>query len=143
MTEAVVQLTKGLEVLTDLPEGAARQRCELDLQLTLSLALTATHGWGKPVVGETYARAHEFCEQLDQRQHLGSVLFGQHVHHLVRGEHEQSLERGEALLRLGEIRNDPAVTVDTLFLHAIASSAASCSTSIWQRWWRNAARTAL
>jgi class 3 adenylate cyclase/predicted ATPase len=106
MTEAVAQLTKGLEVLSNLPEGVTRQQYELNLRIALGVALTATQGWAAPEVGDTYARAHQLCEHLDQQQHLGSVLFGQYVHHHVRGNFGLALERGEAMWRLGEVRND-------------------------------------
>jgi predicted ATPase len=106
MAEAVAQLTKGLETLTGLPEGSARQQHELELRLPLGRALTATQGWAAPAVGETYARAGELCAQLDQQQHLGAILFGQFAYHKVRGETLVARERAQALLRLGEARND-------------------------------------
>jgi hypothetical protein len=39
MAEAVSQLTKGLEVLQGLPDGPDRDRRELDLQVSLGMAL--------------------------------------------------------------------------------------------------------
>src|SRR5262249_16944905 len=47
MTEAVAQLTKGLEALAKLPEGIAQQQHELDLRLALGPALIATRGWAR------------------------------------------------------------------------------------------------
>ena len=44
MTEAVAQLRKGLDLLSGMPDGAARQEQELDLQITLGHALIATKG---------------------------------------------------------------------------------------------------
>jgi class 3 adenylate cyclase/predicted ATPase len=106
MTEAVAQLTKGLEVLKALPKSTARQKHELDLRIALGPALIATQGWAAPVVGETYARAAELCERLEQWHHLGAVLFGQITHHHLRGELRLACERAEAVRRLGEARND-------------------------------------
>ena len=45
MAEAVAQLRKGLEVLAGLPDGPWRQQQELDLQIALGSALTATKGF--------------------------------------------------------------------------------------------------
>ena len=66
MTEAVAQLQKGLDLLKSLPDTSARQQQELDLRITLGLALVATKGWGSPLVGETNARARLLAEQLDR-----------------------------------------------------------------------------
>jgi class 3 adenylate cyclase/predicted ATPase len=106
MTEAVAQLTKGLEVLANLPEGPARQQHELDLRLALGPALIATQGWAAEATGKIYERAGELCEELDQRQHLGAVLFGQFTYRNVRGEYRLAHETAAALLRIGEARND-------------------------------------
>ena len=70
MTEAVAQLQKGLDLLKSMPDDPARQQQELDLRITLGQALTATKGWGSPLGGETYARAHLLAEQLDGRELL-------------------------------------------------------------------------
>src|SRR5262249_36793692 len=57
MTEAIAQLTKGLELLTSLPDSVSRQRQELELRIALGRALTVTQGFAAAAVGETYARA--------------------------------------------------------------------------------------
>ena len=106
MMEAVAQLKKGLEALANLAEGTARQQHELDLRLALGPALIATQGWAASVTGETYARARELCERLNQRQHLGAVLFGQFTYQNVRGELRAAHEPAAAILRIGEASND-------------------------------------
>jgi len=106
MMEAVAQLTKGLEVLANLPEGTARQQHELDLRLAIGPALIATQGWAAEATGKTYERAGELCEELDQRQHLGAVLFGQFTYRNLRGEFRLAHETAAAVLRIGEARND-------------------------------------
>ena len=106
MMEAVAQLTKGLEVLANLPEGTARQQHELDLRLAIGPALIATQGWAAEATGKTYERAGELCEELDQRQHLGAVLFGQFTYRNLRGEFRLAHETAAAVLRIGEARHD-------------------------------------
>jgi predicted ATPase len=83
MAEAIAQLTKGLELLTGLPDSASRRRQELELQIALGRALIVAHG--SPAVGETYARARALCEQLDRPPEIVPVLYGQWVHHLIKG----------------------------------------------------------
>jgi tetratricopeptide (TPR) repeat protein len=106
MREAVTQLTRGLEVLTCLPEDRARKQHELNLRLALGPALIATRGWAASVTGETYARALELCEQLDEQHDLSSVLYGQFVYQNLRGAVRLAHEQAVALWRLGEIRSD-------------------------------------
>ena len=57
MTEAVAQLRKGLDLLSRMPDDAARQERELDLQIELGHALFATKGYAAPEAGEAFARA--------------------------------------------------------------------------------------
>jgi hypothetical protein len=53
MAEAVAQLRKGLEVLAGLPDGLWRQQQELDLQIALGVALSATAGFGAAELEKT------------------------------------------------------------------------------------------
>src|SRR5258708_40270307 len=64
MTEAVAQLNKGLELLTNLPDDAARQRQEFELLIALGKSLMVAKGYASPEVGQTYARAVAICERL-------------------------------------------------------------------------------
>jgi tetratricopeptide (TPR) repeat protein len=107
MTEAVGQLRKGLEVLTDLPDGPWRWQRELDLQTALGWARTAAAGWSAADVGETLARARVLAEQLDQPEHL-TLIAGRWTFYLMRGEHRLALELGEQLEQIGKTRNDAA-----------------------------------
>src|SRR5215472_9135671 len=106
MTEAVVQLQKGLDLLTSMPDNAARQQQELDLRITLGPALQSTKGWGAPLVGETYARARLLAEQLDRSDYLFPLLFGHCAFHYLRGEHKLALPLAEQMEKTGQARGD-------------------------------------
>jgi predicted ATPase len=60
---AVAHLRRGLELLPALPEGAPRDRLELDLLLALGVPLVLTHGHGTPEVESTYTRARALCTE--------------------------------------------------------------------------------
>jgi class 3 adenylate cyclase/predicted ATPase len=111
MAEAVTQLTKGLELLTSLPEGASRQRQELELQIALGRALSATHGHAAPAVGEIYARARALCERLGRPPEIVPVLYGQCVYHLVKGPLRLAREIAADLLQRGEDGADVPITM--------------------------------
>jgi class 3 adenylate cyclase/predicted ATPase len=106
MTEAVAQLGKGLDILAGLPDDAARQALELDLQIALGHALDTTKGLAAVESGEAYARARRLCEQLNRPSQLGLVLYGQYLFRIVRGELEQAEHHAEEMRHLGETRND-------------------------------------
>src|SRR5262245_52501450 len=80
--EAIGHLTKGLEVLQALPATPERVQQELDLQLALGQALTATKGQAAPDVGHVFSRARELCQQVGGTQQLFRVLYGLHCFHL-------------------------------------------------------------
>jgi class 3 adenylate cyclase/predicted ATPase len=106
MAEGVAQLRKGLDLLSGMPDDAARLEREIDLQVKLGQALSATKGYAAPEAGEAFARAHELCELLSWPPRL-EVLTGQFVFRLGRGELQQAEHYAQGLCRLGEARNDP------------------------------------
>ena len=85
--EAVAHLTQGLAVLTTLPETPARLQQELDLQVSLGLALRA---------------------QLGDTPQLFPVLRGLMMYYLNRGDLQTATQLGEQLLRVAEAQPDPA-----------------------------------
>jgi predicted ATPase len=106
MTEAVAQLRKGLDLLSSIPDGTARQEQELDLQIALGHALMAAKGLAAPEPGEAFARARQLCEKLDQPPQLLPILIGQCVYRAVRGELEQAEGHAQEWRHLGEARSD-------------------------------------
>jgi class 3 adenylate cyclase/predicted ATPase len=102
MTEAVAQLGKGLDLLSSLPDNESRQDQELDLQLMFSRALMAAKGYGAPELGEALARARKLCEQLDQREQLAAVMYGQWVFHSVGGELVQAEHHTQEVRQLAD-----------------------------------------
>ena len=110
--EAIAHLTKGLELVVDLPEGLPRWQQELELQIALGVALMAAKGWAAPEVGRANARARELCDRLGDTPRLFPVLYGEWVFHVVRAELQAGSRSGEELLRRAEERGDrAAVTV--------------------------------
>jgi len=61
--EAIMLLTKGLELVRALPAIPERARQEILLQTTLGAPLIATKGYAAAEVGQAYARARTLCQQ--------------------------------------------------------------------------------
>src|SRR5262249_3296078 len=106
MTEAVAQLRKGRDLLSSIADGTARQEQELDLQIEIGRAVTATKGPAAPETGEAFARARQLCERLDQPPQLLPILTGQWLYRIVRGELEQCEGHAQEVRHLGEAQSD-------------------------------------
>lgn len=100
--EAAGHLKKALELCQDLPDGPARRQRELQLLVSLGLALQVSLGHPDPQVGETYRRAYTLCRELQDTRHLTAVLHGLRQFHMTRGELRTALEVSEELLDFGE-----------------------------------------
>lgn len=104
--EAVNHLTKGLEVLTTLPDTPVRTQRELETLMTLGPALIITKGYAAVEVEQTYRRARELCQQVGDTPYLSQVLWGLSRFYFVRGEYRTSLAFGEQLLTLAQQQQD-------------------------------------
>ncbi len=107
--EAIAHLTRGLEVLGELPDTVERARQEVDLQTSLGLTYMAAKGYATPEVGTAYARARALCQQMDDAPQLPRVLGGLWIFHLGRAELSTAREMAEQMLTLGEKTQDPAI----------------------------------
>jgi class 3 adenylate cyclase/tetratricopeptide (TPR) repeat protein len=106
--EAIDHYRRGLalvEALSDMRERAAR---ELDLQMALGPALTATRSYSHPDIGRTYARAWELCRQLDDYSREFAALRGLQLYHANLLEMEKSQHFAEEVLRVAERLDDAA-----------------------------------
>jgi class 3 adenylate cyclase/predicted ATPase len=108
MTEAIVQLRQGLAMLDALPDDAARQRRELELQLTLGVPLIASRGMADPEVEQAYTRARQLCIQLGDAPQLFAVLFGLWWFYEVKANLRAARGTANQLLDIAGKEGDPA-----------------------------------
>src|SRR5262249_31528493 len=85
MSEAVTRLQKGLGGLSGGGGNTEREAQKQSLQIPLGHALTARRGYAAWEPGQTFARARQLCERLNQPPQL-VLHVGQHMFHLVRGD---------------------------------------------------------
>jgi predicted ATPase/class 3 adenylate cyclase len=110
--EAVSHLTTALALLTILPESRAHSQQELDMQMTLGIALRATRGQTAPEVARLYTRARELCEQVGEPAQLFRVLWGLWHAHGQQGAYQTRLALGEQLLSLAQRLQDPDLLLE-------------------------------
>src|SRR5262249_38093232 len=102
----------GLEVLATLPATEERTQQELALLMTLGPAMIVIKGYGAPEVEDTYRRARELCQLVNDPVQLFPVLRGLWNRYLMRAEHQKARELGEQPLSLAHSLHDPASLVE-------------------------------
>jgi len=107
--EAVAALTKGLALLTTLPESPARAQHELTLLLLLGLRLMAAQGYAVPAVGERYTRALTLAQQVGAPPQRGQALQGLYRFHLVQARLRLAGEVCQQCVHLAADHHDPTL----------------------------------
>jgi predicted ATPase len=107
--EAISHLRQGLALLQTLPETPECTRREVDLLIALGASLIATKGYAAPEVQQTYTRARQLCEHLEEPHQLFPVLWGLWVYALARAELQTGHALGEQLLTLAQHTQDPVM----------------------------------
>jgi DNA-binding NtrC family response regulator/predicted ATPase len=105
--EAISHLSKGLDVLSQLPQSPEHLQTELQLQSTMGAACMAAKGYAAPEVEHAYTRAHELCQQVGDQRQLFPVLVGLWNFYFVRGVSQTAYELGEQLLTMAQHEHDP------------------------------------
>jgi len=113
--EAISHLTKGLELLTILPDTPERVQQELDTLTILGPALIDTKGQASSEVLQAYARARELCQQVGETPQLFQVLRGLWLFYMLRLELRTAQELAEHLLTLAQHVGDPALLLEAHF----------------------------
>jgi predicted ATPase len=121
MMEAVTQLGKGLDLVAGLPDTTDHLQYELEMQMAIGAALTATKGAAAPATVEAHARARALAEQLDRSNYLDPLLQRQWEYHPVRSEHSLALTIAEQIERRGAEQDNLAVLLMGHALHGITS----------------------
>jgi tetratricopeptide (TPR) repeat protein len=119
VAEADAQFRRGLNQVSRLPDGPARQERELELHLALAPVLAATRGYSASDVKETIERSQILAEQLDRADLFVPLLYGLWGFHYIRGESKLALSAAEQMEALGEARSDDLVLMLGHVYHAI------------------------
>ena len=104
--EAAGHLQRALGELSALPGSPTNAGQEVELQIALGTALTATRGYGSTEVELAYARAYSLCENLGDVQRLFAALTGLHTFYQVRGPIRTARTVAERLVELAEQSRD-------------------------------------
>jgi tetratricopeptide (TPR) repeat protein len=101
-SEAIGYFTRALELLRRLPEGAARDRQELDLQLALGLSLPVIRGPATPQIEAVLVRAQKLSEELGDYARLMEALLALAFFRMARREVSAARELARRALAMAE-----------------------------------------
>src|SRR5262249_25331692 len=107
--EAVSHATRGLDMLTALPDTPMRTQHELDLLITLVQALSDTKGQGAPELAPLFTRAAVLCQQVGDAPQRFQVLERLCMFHFMRAEYPAAQAVAEQLLAVAQRQHAPAL----------------------------------
>jgi predicted ATPase len=109
--EAIAHLRQGLALLHTLPETPERTQRDVDMHIALGASLFATKGYGASEVEQTYSRARQLCQHLEDPHQLFTVLRGLWNYNINSARSQRAHELSEQLLTLAQQIQDSALLV--------------------------------
>jgi predicted ATPase len=103
--EAIAHLTKGLDLLKNLPETPERSGEEIRLQIALGISLTATKG-PAPEVLAACLRARELAERIGDTRQAYAAVWGHWYFNLLRMRFSTARDLSYELLELARREQD-------------------------------------
>jgi predicted ATPase/DNA-binding winged helix-turn-helix (wHTH) protein len=110
--EAVVHLTRALDLLRGQPDTPERAVQEVALQIALGGPLMAVKGRGAPEVEQAYTRAQELCQQIGDTPQLFPAVWGLFLFRRSRGEIDRAHGFATRLLALARATSDPGLLIE-------------------------------
>jgi DNA-binding response OmpR family regulator/class 3 adenylate cyclase/predicted ATPase len=107
-TEAVRHLSQALELLQSRPEGPARRRQALGLEVMLSQAMIAGYGYAAPETANVLLRAKAHIDELTDTSEKLAILYGIWACYYVGGEVAKQTGAAVEFLAEAERHNDSA-----------------------------------
>jgi tetratricopeptide (TPR) repeat protein len=108
--EAAALLRRGLTLVHALLDSDRRRETELDLQIALGQALTASHAnWGVPELAEVFSRARELAATLNRPRALLSILWSQFWDDWVRADLQRAQRLATEIRELGDATGEVQV----------------------------------
>ncbi|WP_437804296.1 protein kinase domain-containing protein [Sorangium sp. So ce693] len=109
--EAIVHLSRALELAALVPEPGERAKLELDLRVAIAVPLAPALGYSAPEVRQAFARAYELCSEVRAAPQNFATLCGLWRASLWRTKLDAGMELGEQLLALATGAREPAMEI--------------------------------
>jgi predicted ATPase/DNA-binding SARP family transcriptional activator len=110
--ESINHFTNGLDLIQKIAKGSKRNQKELELQLSMGVALIAAKGYADQDVESAFTRAHKLCHQIGETSKSFSAILGLWSYYTVRARHKTALELAEELLEMAQGADEPALLLE-------------------------------
>lgn len=110
--EAERHLRRGLALLPELTDAAARRRMEIALQNSLGVCLMPIRGFGDVEIDQVFTRAAEIAEIEGDQLGWFVALRGKGQYHMVSGDLATAKRQAIELLNLSQNFDDPGVSIE-------------------------------
>jgi tetratricopeptide (TPR) repeat protein len=117
--ESISHLTKGLALLSQLPESQGRDQNELSLLIPLSSAYQIARGYAAPEVSPTLARARELVQKIGNSQQVFEIMWVNWTWHLVRADLDLCMQLAEEMMALASEVMDKAMLMEAYVAPAV------------------------
>jgi DNA-binding response OmpR family regulator/class 3 adenylate cyclase/predicted ATPase len=104
--EAIRHLTQALKLLNSRPGGLARRQQALGLEVMLSQAMIAVHGYAARETADVLLRARDLIDDSTDPAQKLAILYGVWACHYVGGEVAQQTDAAAEFLKEAERRQD-------------------------------------
>jgi class 3 adenylate cyclase/tetratricopeptide (TPR) repeat protein len=108
MQEAIEQAESGLHVIASMPESRERDSAEFRLRSMHGKGLLTLHGYADNRVEETFTRALELSQSLEDAPEIFPVVVGLWMYFVIGGEAEHALVVARRLVRIASEDPSPA-----------------------------------
>ena len=119
--EALAHLTRGMQLLDQLPKGPERDLREYRLNVPLGIASLSLRGYSSPELGQLYDRRYELCAQMNDDMGRLHAIWASASWRIVRGELETSQEIAERIMALAEQIDDDGARMEAYFIGQIVA----------------------
>jgi predicted ATPase len=116
--EAIAHLSRGLDLLAQLPETSARDGREIDLEIALGIPLAAIKGHASAEALAAYVRAHELCSKLGgETAQFFPVLRGLWTGYRAQGRMHTARDLADRLVVIAQRRGDQSLLLEAHHAH--------------------------
>jgi DNA-binding SARP family transcriptional activator len=112
LSETILLLTQGVDLLTSLPETVEQLALALQFHLTLAVAQTLNKGYNADEAGNAYRAAEAISRKLGKTPELAVALRGQSAYHRMGGRFANSLQLAEKLVEIVHTQDDVVLQVE-------------------------------
>jgi class 3 adenylate cyclase len=119
--EAFVHLTRGMDLLRQLPETPERDRKEYLLNVPLGIASLSLRGYASPELGDLYERRYQLCEQIADDMGRLHALWALASWRIVRSEQDIARDIGDRMERLADQIDDEGARMEAGFIRQIVA----------------------